>query len=132
MNIQGAGGTTGGIGKFFIGIILFIIGIYLLLKNIYVQQTFGFNSPFFNVGGASFTSGMILIPFMIGTGILFYNYKNALGWILMLGSVLLLIIGVITSIRFTLAGMSAFDILIIVGLIAGGLGVFLSSFRGNR
>jgi hypothetical protein len=129
MNINGAGGTTGGIGKFFIGILLFVIGMYLLLKNIYVQQTFGFYSPFFRVGGAQFTSGMILIPFMIGIGILFFNYKNWIGWILSLGSVVLLIVGVITSIQFTMAGMTAFDIIVILICIAGGLGLFLSSFR---
>ena len=129
MNIQGAGGTSGGIGNFFLGILMFVVGIYLLLKNIYVQQTFGFNSPFFRIGGGQFTSGMLLIPFMVGVGILFFNYKNWIGWILTLGSILLLIIGVITSIQFTLAGMTAFDIIVIVACIAGGLGLFLSSFR---
>jgi uncharacterized protein len=129
MNVQGAGGTSGGIGKFFLGILLFVIGVYLLLKNIYVQQTFGFYSPFFRVGGTQFTSGMILIPFMIGVGILFFNYKSWIGWILGIGSLVLLMIGVITSIQFTLAGMTAFDIIIILACIAGGLGLFLNSFR---
>jgi uncharacterized protein len=129
MSITGAGGTSGGIGNFFLGIALFIVGMYLLLKNIYVQQTFNFYSPFFRVGGAQFTSGMILIPFMIGVGILFFNYKSWIGMLLAAGSLILLIIGVITSIQFTMAGMSAFDIIIIISCIAGGLGLFFSSFR---
>jgi hypothetical protein len=131
MAVHGAGGTSGGIGKFFLGIAMFVAGMYLLLKNIYVQHSFGFGSSFFNVGGLSVTSGMILIPFIIGVAVLFFNAKNLLGWILTIGSVVLLIVGVISSIHFTLAGMSAFDILMILVLVAGGLGLFLSSFRNH-
>jgi hypothetical protein len=132
MAVNGAGGTSGGIGKFFLGIAMFAAGMYLLLKNIYVQNSFGFGSAFFNMGGLSVTSGMILIPFIIGVAMLFFNAKNILGWILTIGSVVLLIVGVITSIHFTLAGMSAFDILMILVLVAGGLGLFLSSFRNHN
>jgi hypothetical protein len=132
MAVNGAGGTSGGIGKFFLGIAMFVAGMYLLLKNIYVQNSFGFGSPFFNVGGLSVTSGMILIPFIIGVAVLFFNAKNMLGWILAVGSIVLLIVGVISSIHFTLAGMSAFDILMILVLVAGGLGLFLSSFRNHN
>jgi hypothetical protein len=132
MAINGAGGTSGGIGKFFLGIAMFVAGMYLLLKNIYVQNSFGFGSPFFNVGGLSVTSGMILIPFIIGVAMLFFNSKNILGWVLAIGSIVLLVVGVISSIHFTLAGMSAFDILMILVLVAGGLGLFLSSFRNHN
>jgi hypothetical protein len=131
MSINGAGGTNGGIGKYFLGLGMFICGIYLLLKNIYVQSNF-FNTAFYHLGGMPVTSGLILIPFVIGVGMLFFNSKNYLGWILALGSVLLLIIGVVTSIQFTMAGMSAFDIILILVLVAGGLGLFLSSFRNHN
>jgi hypothetical protein len=128
----GAGGTPGGIPKFFGGVALFIIGLYLLLKNIYVQYNFGFNSPIYRSFGVNVTSGMLLIPFMIGVVLLFWNFRNIVGWLLAGGSIALLIIGVITSIQFTLAGMSAFDILIILTCIASGLGLFLSSFKTNQ
>lgn len=132
MAVNGAGGTTGGTGRFFLGIAMFIAGMYLLLKSIYVQHSFGFGSPFYNVGGVSVTSGMLLIPFIIGVAMLFFNYKNIIGWLLTLGAVVALIVGVISNIQFTLAGMSAFDILMILVLVAGGLGLFLSSFRAAK
>jgi uncharacterized protein len=132
MQVKGAGGTSGGIGRFFLGIALFVAGMYLLLKNIYVQHSFGFGSSFYSLGGFSITSGMLLIPFVIGVGMLFFNYKSLVGWLLAAGALLALIVGVITSITFTLAGMSAFDILMILVLVAGGLGLFLSSFRSYR
>jgi hypothetical protein len=132
MQVNGAGGTTGGIGRFFLGIAMFVAGMYLLLKSIYVHHSFGLGSPFYNLGGFSITSGMLLIPFVIGVGMLFFNYKSIVGWFLTAGALIALIVGVISSITFTLAGMSAFDILMILVLVAGGLGLFLSSFRAYK
>jgi uncharacterized protein len=129
MQVNGAGGTQGGTTRFVLGIVLFVAGIYLLLKNIYVQNNFGFGNAMYALGGFSITSGMLLIPFIIGVAMLFFNYKNIVGWVLAVGAVGLIIVGVITSIHFTLAGISAFDILIILVMVAGGLGLFLSSFR---
>lgn len=132
MAVNGAGGTSGGTGRFFLGIAMFVAGMYLLLKSIYVQHSFGFGSAFYSLGGFSITSGMLLIPFIIGVGMLFFNYKSIVGWLLTGGSLIALIVGVISQIQFTLAGMSAFDILVILVLIAGGLGLFLSSFRSYQ
>ena len=129
MAIHGAGGTSGGTTRFVLGIALFVAGIYLLLKNIYVQNNVGFGNAMYALGGFSVTSGMLLIPFVIGVSMLFFNYKNIIGWVLAVGAIGLIIVGVITSIHFTLAGITAFDILIILVIIAGGLGLFLSSFR---
>lgn len=129
MQVNGAGGTSGGTTRFVLGIGLFVAGMYLLLKSIYVQNSFGFANQMYSFAGTSITSGMLLIPFVIGVGMLFYSYKNIIGWVLAVGSVGLIIIGVITSIHFTLAGMTAFDILLILVMVAGGLGLFLSSFR---
>jgi hypothetical protein len=41
----------------------------------------------------------------------------------------MLIVGVITSVRFRLAHMTAFELLTILVLMIGGLGLFLSSLR---
>ncbi len=122
------GGTPGGFAKFVIGLSCTIGGLFLLLKNMIVQYNFGWNSNF-RYGQVSLTSGYLLLPFIIGVGMIFYNGKNPLGWLLMIGSIMLLIIGVITSINFTMAGMSAFDIILILALLGAGLGLLLSSIR---
>jgi predicted membrane channel-forming protein YqfA (hemolysin III family) len=70
-----------------------------------------------------------MIPFMFGIGMIFYNSRNLLGWLLALGSIVMLIVGVITSVRFRLAHMTAFELLTILVLMIGGLGLFLSSLR---
>jgi hypothetical protein len=129
MSGTGAGGTEGGIAKFIVGLAMFIGGGYLLLNSIVVTNDFYWRSSLFHVGGFSLTSGVIMIPFMLGIGLVFYNYKNILGWILTLGSLLCLVLGVISSTHFVLRQMSAFELIVILVLLLGGAGLFLSSLR---
>ncbi len=129
--MNGAGGTSGGLGEFFIGLIMMIGGSYLFLNAITVTSTFGMGTQLYGVPafGRSFsvTSGMILIPFMFGIGMIFFNAKNYIGWILAAGSIIALCFGVIASVRFGFHNMSAFDLIAILVLGVGGLGLFLRS-----
>ncbi|KAA3659985.1 MAG: hypothetical protein DWQ10_07705 [Calditrichaeota bacterium] len=127
--MQGAGGTQGGVGRFFLGLIMIIGGGYLLLNAIHVTNHFSMGYGLYNFGGFRLTSGMVMIPFMFGVGIIFYNSKNFLGWLLAGGSLVMLIFGVITSINFRMRSMSAFELIVILVLLVGGIGLFLSSLR---
>lgn len=132
LNISGAGGTQGGIGEFFLGLIMFAVGIFIFLSNVTVTNGFSFSTTLFRIGGGfgvDIVSGMILIPFMIGVGLVFYNRKNIIGWLLTVGSVFFLIIGIIVSLRFVFRPMNAFSILLLLILIFGGIGLFLGSLR---
>lgn len=129
MALKGAGGTEGGIGTFFIGLAMMIGGGYLLLSAIQVSNHFSLGYGLYSLGGFRLTSGMVMIPFIFGVGIIFYNSKNFLGWILAIGSLIMLIFGVITSINFRMRSMSAFDLIVILVLLVGGIGLFLSSLR---
>lgn len=130
--MRGAGGSSGGIGSFFIGLIMMCGGFYMLLNSISVTSSFGLGSRLYSIGalgGAGVTGGMILIPFIFGVGFIFYNSKNIIGWILTLGSMTALIFGVLSSVRFSLQGMTTFDLIVILVLAVGGLGLFLRSLK---
>lgn len=131
--MRGAGGTSGGLGQFFLGFIMMCGGFYLLLNAISVTSSFGMGMRLYGFsafgGHYSITSGMVMFPFMIGIGIIFYNGKNVLGWLLTIGSITALIFGVIASIRFSMKTMSAFDLITILVLALGGLGLFLRSLK---
>ena len=127
--MRGAGGSSGGIGRFFIGLAMLIGGGYLFFNSIRVTHQFGFGHSIFNVGGVGITSGMVLIPFVFGVGMMFYSAKNPIGWVLALGSLVMLGFGVLSSIRFRMGHMSAFELIAILVLFIGGLGLFLSSLR---
>lgn len=129
---RGAGGSDGGTGSFLIGLIMMIGGGYLLLRGITVRPQFGLGSVAFSFGTFQVTSGLIMIPFMFGVGLIFYNSRNWIGWILACGSLVALVFGAIASINFEFSRMSAFDLIIILTLLVGGIGLFLRSLRDSR
>ncbi len=129
MGRRGAGGTNGGVMRFLVGIAMIIGGGYLFFSSITVVNNFSLGYRLYRVGNLSVTSGMVLIPFLFGVGMIFYNSKNWFGWMLSLGSLLALTLGVISSISFRLQSMSAFELLTILVLGVGGIGIFLSSLR---
>lgn len=132
MPYRGAGGSNGGEGSFFIGLAMMIAGGYLLLRGIMVRPQFGLGNQMYAIGGFPVTTGMVLVPFIFGVGMIFYNSRNWIGWLLAGGSIIALVAGVIASINFTLVGMSAFDLLMILVLLVGGIGLFLRSLRASR
>ena len=75
------------------------------------------------------TTGMILIPFMFGVTIVFYNGRSKTGWAPAIGSVIALIAGVIANLTLQFASLSPFDLLVILVLLFGGIGLFLGSLR---
>jgi hypothetical protein len=135
MSVRGAGGSEGGAGLFVLGLAMFCGGIYLLFNAIMVSSSFGLGYPVYQfsaLGGMSVTSGMILIPFIFGVGLVFYNARSVLGWILACGSLVALVFGVIASLHFSFRTMSAFDLIVILVLAVGGLGLLLRSLQPMR
>ncbi len=118
-------------GRFLMGLAMLIAGGYLFFDNIQVAQHFSFHSSLYQVGGVRITSGMTLIPFLFGVGMIFYNPDNDLGWILVIATLVMIAVGVITSVQFHLRPMSVFELLMILGLALGGLGLLLSALRGS-
>ncbi|WP_371189034.1 hypothetical protein [Thalassotalea maritima] len=131
--MTGAGGSNGGIGHFFLGLIMMCAGFYLLLNAINVSSNFALGARLygFQAMGSQFqiTGGTILLPFIFGVGLIFFNSKNIIGWLLTLGSITALIVGVLASLRFNLNSMTSFDLLTILVLAIGGLGLFLRSLK---
>lgn len=131
--MKGAGGTSGGLGQFFIGLIMMCGGFYMLLNAINVTSSFGMGMRLYGFsamgGHYNITSGMVMIPFMFGVGLIFYNGRSILGWILSIGAITALIFGVISSIRFSFRTMTSFDLIVILVLAMGGLGLFLRSLK---
>lgn len=127
--MRGAGGTEGGAGIFLIGMVMMVAGFYLLLNAIVVNVSFGFGMQLYGFGGLSITSGMVMIPFIAGVIFIFYNYKNPIGWFLAIGALVALFAGVLVNTQFRFQRMSAFDLITILVLAFGGLGLFLKSLR---
>jgi hypothetical protein len=129
---QGAGGTQGGSMTFVVGLIMACAGFYLLLDNIVVTQGFSFGYALYRInyaGGWNVTGGGLLIPFIFGVGWIFYNARAPWGWILAGGSLSAIFIGVLMSQSISIRTMSLLNLMIILVLAFGGLGLFIRSLR---
>ena len=107
-------------------------GGYLFLDSLRVVGGYGFGRGLYSFGNFNLTGGMLLIPFMFGVAMVFYNARNLLGWALVIASLVMLTFGALRSVQFSFTGMSAFDLLVILVLFAGGLGLFLNSLRDRK
>ncbi len=133
ISMKGAGGTQGGTGQFFMGLAMMCGGFYLLFNAIQVSSSFGLGYGLYRVNafgqGMSITTGMVMLPFIIGIVMVFFDAKSKLAWLLSLGSLTALVVGVISSIQFHFKSMSAFELIVILVLAFGGLGLFLRSLK---
>ena len=96
---------------FLLGAVLVIIGLFLLSRKVLV--TTGFAS--FTLWGYDFTSGLLVFPLIFGLIWLFYNPKS-------IGAKIL---SIISSIHISLRPMTLYDYIIIIGMIAAGIGMLL-------
>lgn len=120
--MKGAGGTSGGVGTFLAGAAMVVAGGYLLLTRVNVVS-----------GGWSFYGydafGLSLFPLLIGIGVLFYNGRSLLGWALTSIGTIIIVVGIIANLRIYFEPSSLFDTLMMLGLLAGGLGLVARALR---
>ena len=126
---QGAGGTPGGFGEFFIGAGLAALGFYLLSNHVSVQTGFGHPGGF-GVFGQSF--GLTLLPLLLGIGVLFVNGRSILGWALAVGGLLFIAGNILMSMHIYFRTTTLFDTILMFGLIAAGLGLVVKSLRPHQ
>ena len=120
--MRGAGGTEGGVLGFFVGIAMAAGGAYMLTSNVVVT------SGFANVFGPH-TFGLSLLPLLIGAGWLFYDGRSVMGWILLVCGASIVLLGVLMNLRAYFEPLSLFDTLVMLILLAGGLGLMARSLR---
>jgi hypothetical protein len=121
------GGTPGGGGEFLVGLLMVAIGIYMVFSRVTVHTSFW---RFFGSTQASF--GVMLVPLLFGFGVLAFNGKSIVGWLLAAGGVALILVGVLMNLDIYFQPTSLIATIIMFGLIAGGLGLFAKSLRPHR
>jgi hypothetical protein len=121
------GGTPGGAGEFLLGLAMMAAGIYLVFDHVTVHTSFW---HFFGSTRSSF--GATLIPLLVGIGVLSFNGKSVLGWLLAAGGVLLIVLGVLMNLDVYFQPTSLWVTIMMFGLIAAGLGLFAKGLRPHR
>jgi hypothetical protein len=120
--MKGAGGTSGGLGTFFVGLAMAVSGGYLVTNQVTV--TSGFGAWF-----GPHTFGLTLLPLIVGIGVLFFDGKSVLGWILTAAGALFIFLGVLMNLRVYFEPTSLFNTVVMIVLLAGGLGLVARSLK---
>ena len=120
--MKGAGGTSGGVGTFLAGAAMVVAGGYLLLTRVSVTsggwRFYGYNA-----------FGLSLLPLLIGIGTLFYNGRSIAGWFLTGAGAVIILAGILSNLTIYFQTTSLFDTLVMLGLLAGGVGLVARSLR---
>ena len=120
----GAGGTSGGIGAFVIGVLMAAAGGYLLSNQ--VQVTTGY----WSFGGQG-SFGLSLLPLLVGLAFLFFDGKSVLGWLLTAAGATIILAGVLMHMDVYFRQTSLFNTLVMLGLLFGGIGLVARSLRAS-
>ena len=125
--LQGAGGTPGGIGEFILGLVMVIAGGYLITNQVVVT------SSFWTIWGYN-AFGLSLIPLIFGIGILFFNGRSIIGWVLLLIGVVVIFTGILVNLTIYFQRTSLFNTIIMLVLLAGGIGLIFRALapHGQR
>jgi hypothetical protein len=118
----GAGGTPGGVGQFFVGLIMAAAGGYLILNQVQVTTSFW---RFGQYGGF----GLTLIPLLAGTAFLFYNGKSTVGWLLTIAGAAIILASILMNMDIYFRQTSLFNTIVMLVLLFGGLGVLARSLK---
>lgn len=123
--MRGAGGTEGGVGQFLAGLVMAVGGAYLLTQQVMVTTGFwGWFGPH--------TFGLTLLPLIVGIGVLFFDGKSVLGWVLTVCGAVFIFLGILMNLRVYFEPTSLFNTLVMLLLLAGGLGLVARSLRPQR
>ena len=117
--------------EFLAGIFMLTIGLFVFFQKVIVTSSFfGFG---YSMGGLHVTSGVVIIPLIIGIVWIFVDFDSLGAKLLTAAGVLFIVFSVIVSTRIMLSSMTLFDWIVILVLIFGGMGLLAKVlFAGKK
>lgn len=109
--------------EFAIGVLVFAVGLFMLSMKVRVNS--GWYGFYF--GSFYMPSGIVIMPLIIGVIWYFANPKSNLSKIVMGLGVIFIVVSIIMSVRLTFTSSTLFEYILIVLLIAAGLGLILKT-----
>lgn len=107
------------------GFAMTCIGGYLLSNQVSVVGSY------WSFWGAN-TFGITLLPMLFGIGLLFWNGRSPIGWLLTIAGALFILGGVLANMHIYFQPTSLFNTLVMLVLLVGGLGLIARSMRSSH
>lgn len=74
-------------------------------------------------------SGLSLVPLIFGIGLVFFNGRSIAGWLLLSAGLIIIVSGILMNLHFYFQPTSLFNTLVMLALLAGGIGLIARSLR---
>lgn len=105
--------------EFLGGAAMLSAGLYFFCNKVQVSSSF-FGGGYINIGGFNMSSGLAVVPFIIGIVILFANPDNFLGKLVTTLGMVVIIASIIATTQLRLPRLSLYEWLTYLVLIFGG------------
>ena len=109
-------------GEFLLGLGMSVAGAYLLTQRVTVT------SGYWTLWGYN-AFGLSLLPLLFGIGLLFFDGRSIAGWLLTFAGVVIILVGIIANLGVYFQPTSLFNTLVMLVLLAGGVGLVARSLR---
>ena len=127
MELDKPGGTGGGLGTFAAGAALALAGTYFFVDAVRVT-TYGSGGWISRGLGSSSGAGIIFLPLFVAVVALFIDAKKTWAWVLGAAGVGLIIVEVLSQLRFFF-DQKLSHLLIMLVTVAAGLGLIVRSLK---
>lgn len=123
------GGTRGGLGLFVGGLALTALSMWFFLDSVRVQAYGnGWISGGFGGFGGTGSMGVLFVPLLVGIAGLFYNGKAVWAWVVFGLGLALIVIEIVSKLRF-FYDLKLSHFLLMLGGFAAGIGLTLRSLK---
>lgn len=118
--------------QFFMGILLLGGGLYWLLSSFTVSSRFGGGMGgygYYSLFGMRITGGVMLIPLLLGIGLIFFldGKKRFIGYTVTSLGLLVIVISLLSSLEFHARYGSLYMYVLMFGMIAAGAALLIKS-----
>lgn len=110
--------------EFYVGLLLLSAGLFFILSKTMVSS--GFYA--WRIGNFNVSSGLVIVPLLIGIIWLFYNPKSFLAKLLSIVGAIFILASIIMGISISFSRTTLFDFIIMIVLMGAGAGLLLRSF----
>lgn len=102
--------------QFLAGLVMLAAGLYWFMSSVHVTTGFGsFMFGSFRVG-----TGLVIVPFLVGIVMLFYNFDSILAKMITMLGVIIIIASIIMNTHFYFTSKNLYEYLLMLVFIFGG------------
>ncbi len=119
------------VAELLIGLVLIGAGVFWILNSFVV--TFSWGSLWTGFGiNMGIATGLMLVPLLIGIGLLFFLDRKWIGWVVVSIGLLAILVTLLTSVRFRPISATLWQYVVMFGMVAAGVGLVLRALLRKR